>query len=142
MKRKILEPVWGDEKKTHVLCKFRYEDGTVVHASVSPHNDNPDWKEIMEIFGPEYIDRQLNIKHQIVKRNKSKEEEHRKRQEELFMKEQLFRAKSEAFDIEIIKNSKNRDLKNKIRRAKNALEVKIYATALCMKEDPALNSGV
>ena len=46
----------------------------------------------------------------------------------------LFQAKLDAFDIDMIKNSKNRELKSKIRKAKTLIEVTAFASALITLE--------
>ena len=47
----------------------------------------------------------------------------------------LFAAKLEAFEIEEVKNSKNRELKSKIRKAKTILEVTAFTAAVILKEN-------
>jgi hypothetical protein len=44
--------------------------------------------------------------------------------------EELFNYKLEVFETEEIKNSKNRKLKSKLRRAKSKIEVNLYAMML------------
>ena len=46
----------------------------------------------------------------------------------------LFQAKLDAFEIDTIKNSKNRELKSRIRKAKTLIEVTAFASALIMLE--------
>ena len=55
----------------------------------------------------------------------------------VLLKEQLilFSAKLEAFEIEEIKNSKNRKLKSRIRKAKNIMEVTAFTAALLISEN-------
>ena len=48
--------------------------------------------------------------------------------------DELFQAKLEAFEIEEIKMSQNRDLKSKIRKSKNMMEVTAYSAALIALE--------
>ena len=47
----------------------------------------------------------------------------------------LFDAKLEAFEIEIIKISKNREFKSRIRKAKSIMEVTALTAALIMLEN-------
>ena len=54
-------------------------------------------------------------------------------------KEILFNAKAEAFDMDVVKNSTNREIKNKIRRASSIMEVSVYTAMLHMLEDPIVN---
>ena len=49
--------------------------------------------------------------------------------------EQLFAAKLDAFEIDLIKGSKNRELKSKIRKAKNIMEVTAYTVILLQQEE-------
>jgi hypothetical protein len=46
----------------------------------------------------------------------------------------LFEAKIQAFEIEQIKNSTNRLLKSKLRKAQNLIEVNIYSMMIVMEE--------
>jgi hypothetical protein len=49
--------------------------------------------------------------------------------------EQLFAAKLDAFEIDVVKNSTNRDLKSKIRKSKTFMEVTAYTVMLLMQEE-------
>ena len=46
--------------------------------------------------------------------------------------ESLFNLKIQAFDIETIRTSKNKKLRSKLRRAKNAVELNAYVTLMIM----------
>ena len=133
--RTIKEPYWSNEKKDQVICQFHYESGPMVIAAVSDaENSNPDWKEIMETFTPEEIDK--NTK-KIIDENKRKikvNREENKDKREKQSSDSLFNSKLEAFEIDIIKNSKNRKLKSRIRKAKNLTEVIAFSSALISKE--------
>jgi len=61
-------------------------------------------------------------------------EEEEKQQMDRQKNEMLFQAKLEAFEIDEIKGSMDRQMKSKIRRAKNLMQVQAYAAALIMKE--------
>jgi len=142
MARQIINPRWGNEEKTHIIAGFKYDDGRIITASITNTGDavaNPDWQEIMETIGAEKVDentakasaeheqrRQIKIDNQVQELDRRK-------------KEAIFNAKAEAFDIELVKSSKNRQIKNKIRRASSVMEVMIYATLLHMLEDPVVN---
>ena len=141
MAREILTPRWGNDSKTLIITRFRYDDGHTAEASISvpAGGTNADWDEIIEKFGKNYLDEQAQI---YLKKDKEKRlqiENQRKLDFERMQKEQLFNAKAEAFDIDLVKNSTNREVKNKIRRAKNIMEVQIYAALLHMLEDPLAN---
>lgn len=142
MARQIINPRWGNEQKTHIVAGFKYDDGKIVNASITNEGDavdNPDWAEIMATFGIAGIDK--NTEDAIEDHNSRKQQ----RQEQDILdrdrrkKEALFNAKAEAFDIDLVKNSKNRDVKNKIRRAASITEVLVYTAMLHVMEDPLSN---
>lgn len=141
MAREILTPRWGNEQKTQIIARFRYDDGRILNASISvpEGGSNPDWDEIMENFGVDYLDEQSVI--QLDRHMKKKQDaiEQRKLAMERQQKEILFNAKAEAFDMDVVKNSTNREIKNKIRRATSIMEVQVYTAMLHMMEDPIVN---
>ena len=56
--RTIQNPYWGNNSKTQVICEFNYEGGPIVTAAVSDTKEgNPDWKEIMEKWTIEDLDK-------------------------------------------------------------------------------------
>ena len=134
--RTIKNPYWNNQNKTHIMCEFHYEGGPIVTASVTDTKEgNPDWKEIMEKWSIEEIDKltENDLKEHV--ENKQKQKEHELDEMEKRKSEGLFSAKLEAFEIDLIKNSKDRVLKSRIRKAKNLIEVTAFAAALIMKEN-------
>lgn len=135
MKREIKFPYWSRDDKTQIVCQFHYEDGTILEASVTDTEDgNPDWKEIHETFTEEEIDTITNrMKEERIEERElnAKEEEERK---ERLRTDALFGMKLEAFEIPEVRNSKNKKLKAKIRKAQNPIEIQAYATILLMEE--------
>lgn len=139
--REILTPRWGNVEKTHIIAKFRYDDGRILDASITvPEGvSNSDWDEIIEKFGTDYLDQYTAdalAKHQAKKADAVAQ---RQLNAERAQKESLFNAKAEAFDLDIVKNSTNRELKNKIRRATSIMQVHVYTAMLHMMEDPIVN---
>jgi hypothetical protein len=139
MTRQIINPRWANREKTHILAGFRYEDGKEVVASISnvPGSPpNPDWTEIMETIGEAGVD--SNSAKALAGHNQRKQSasERRAMEAERHQREALFNAKAEIFDMDVVKNSTNRDVKNKIRRATTINEAQIYAAVLHMLEDP------
>jgi hypothetical protein len=141
MAREILSPRWGNDAKTQIIAKFRYDDGRAMDASISvpEGGSNPDWDEIISTFGVEYLDTETTRALNIHRKRKFNAENQRKLNMERAEKEALFNAKAEAFDIDLVKNSTNREVKNKIRRASTIMQVMIYTTMLHMLEDPIAN---
>jgi hypothetical protein len=107
--------------------------------SVPDGGSNPDWDEIISTFGVEYLDTETVRALNSHKKRKLDSENQRKLNIERAEKEALFNAKAEAFDIDLVKNSTNREIKNKIRRASTIMQVMIYTTMLHMLEDPIAN---
>ena len=137
MNKKIIDPYWGNDDKTQVICTFEYEDGTSLTASVmnTPigEDNNPDWDQIFKEHKKKDVNAitkaKLKIKDTIddniivdTKANKEKRKN-----------EDIFQAKIEAFQIEAVKVSKDRDLKSNIRKAKTFIEVAAYTAIIIMK---------
>ena len=133
--RIIREPRWANEEKTHVICQFEYEDGRLLTASVTDTEEgNPDWKEILETFPIEMIDENTKRDLELHNERKLQREEQQKQEDEIAKQNILFLAKSEAFDIEIIRDSSYIDLKSKLRKASSLTEVHAYAGAIVALE--------
>ena len=142
MARQIIEPRWGNSEKTHIIAKFLYDNGRQVVASITNvegAEPNPDWAEIMQNFTTEQIDDITT--NDLANHNKRKQDaiDQRTINIERQQKEILFNAKAEAFDMDVVKNSTNREIKNKIRRASTIMEVSVYTAMLHMMEDPIAN---
>lgn len=134
-KRKILDPYFCNNAETQVGCQFEFEDGSIFNATVSDTAEgNPDWAEIFELFTKEEI--QNNTKMMLEKNQADRDEANRIDMEnaEKMKADILFQAKLEAFEVEEIKNSDNRELKSKIRKSKNLTELQAYTVLLIMKE--------
>jgi hypothetical protein len=133
--RKIENPYWSNKDTKHVIAEFVYEDGKRQLASIMGDENNPDFKEIMELFTEEEIDAntkvRLDKRDEQVRRNRERQEVDRSRMQQ----ETLFAAKLDAFEIPIIKTSTNRAAKAKIRKAKTLMEVTAYAIMLMMQEE-------
>lgn len=157
VERTIETPYWGNDDKTQVICRFVYSDGRELEAAVMDTADgNPDWQEIMDNFTTEDIDVITNeikqrrgrasaaiIDQKLKEINMTEEEkaelEAKKIAEQQtrvnrLKAEELFQAKLDAFEIEYVKNSTNRTMKSKIRKAKTIMEVQSMTTALILHE--------
>lgn len=97
-------------------------------------NENPDWTSIIDQLGVEGIDAgsQRRIEQKAEREaTRAKQRETQKKAKEL---EELFLIKLKAFEIEEVKNSKNRLLKTRLRRSKNVVEVNVYTMMIIMEE--------
>jgi membrane protein involved in colicin uptake len=92
--------------------------------------DNPDFQEIISQLTEEKITE--NTQKRAAQREMR--EQQRLEREKAAELQKLFEAKIQAFEIEDIKNSKNRVLKSKLRKAKNLVEVNIYSMMIVMEE--------
>lgn len=104
------------------------------HKILSNGQECPNYKEVVTKFGIERID-QNTAERKERKERESKEKraihDQRKKTAEL---EQLFNLKLQAFEIDEIKNSEDRALRAKLRRAKNAVEMNALSAIIIAKE--------
>jgi hypothetical protein len=135
MKREIKHPYWANTEKTQVICQFHYEDGRILEASVMDTEEgNPDWAEIMDTFGVEGIDKATEDFGNERREAKEQQEARAKEAAEREKNDALFNIKLEVFEIPEIKDSTDREMKSRIRKAKTLTEVQIFASVLMMKE--------
>ena len=141
MARQIKHPFWANAEKTQIFCTFEYDDGRVLEAVVTKTEEgNPDWDEIMETFGEEGLQKSTDEIGEERRKRQEFEMQQAKEEQERMKTDTLFGAKLEAFEILEIKNSKNRSLKSKIRKANTLLEIQAYTTALIIKEMEAADA--
>lgn len=134
--RIIENPYWANKEKQHVIAEFFYPDtGKRVTASIMNDGTNRDYEELMKKYSVEQIDanskKRVDDRNERIKQNIERQKVDRTRMQQ----EQLFAAKLDAFEIDVIKSSKNRDLKSKIRKAKNIMEVTAYTVMLLQQEE-------
>lgn len=132
---KYLDPIWQDKANRHIVCRMLQGNGeyAVTHISAGPESEgfeNPDYDAVLAEFGVEELDR-LTAEHKAEReKHEAAEKERAETMRARQKQEVLFNAKLEAFEIEEIKNSKNRDLKKRLRKAKSLIEINAYATLL------------
>lgn len=134
--RTIENPYWANKEKQHVIAEFVYPDtGKRVTASIMNDGTNRDFEELLKKYSVEQIDantkKRLDDRNEQIKHNIERQKVDRTRMQQ----EQLFAAKLDAFEIDAVKASKNRDLKSKIRKAKNIMEVTAYTVMLLQQEE-------
>lgn len=133
---------WETDEKEMLNCILEIEDdvGRVTRQVMKLRrldeegNENPDFIEVVEALGEESIT--ANTEERNARKKREAEEEKQRELEHAKARklEQLFNYKLEAFEVDDIKNSKNRQLKSKLRRAKNKVEVDLYAIMIVMEE--------
>lgn len=134
--RTIENPYWANKEKQHIIAEFVYPDtGKRATASIMNDGTNRDYDELMKKYSIEQIDantkKRYDDRNQQIKNNIERQKVDKTRMQQ----EQLFAAKLDAFEIDLIKSSSNRELKSKIRRAKNIMEVTAYTVILLQQEE-------
>ena len=129
------DPYWSNKENKHLIATIEYPDGRQTTASIQDvDGTNPDYKQIIKEFGVKGLDKntaqRLKDRDEAIKKRlqRAETEEVRAKQE------MLFGAKLQAFEIELIKNSKNNTLKRLIRKAKSPLEVQALSSRLISRE--------
>lgn len=134
-KRWMDNAFWETDEKKQLNCILEMEDDVgrvtrqVMLLNRHDRDGNPNelFNEVVDAVGVDRIDQETIDR---VERKKAEAEEEKIREEEhnkARKLEKLFNYKLEAFEVEEIKNSKNRKLKAKLRRAKSKIEVDMYS---------------
>jgi len=140
---------WETEEKKELNCILELEDdvGRVTRQQMFLHRHDKDgsenelFNEVINDIGEEIIDKSTEDR---VVRKKAEVEEESIREEEhnkARKLEKLFNYKMEAFEVEDIKNCKNRKLKAKLRRAKSKIEVDLYSIMILQDQLEAETNG-
>lgn len=135
---KYRNTVWRDKENRSLTCEIfiggEYQQCVVNAGPASEGFVNADYDAIMELIGEEEVDRLTAIEDE----KKAQEEERAKEQQEVhrnrIKQEALFDIKLEAFEIPIVKQSQEKELKKLIRKAKSPVEVTAYTTILIQRE--------
>lgn len=134
-------PFWENYQKDRITCKLvRMENGREVGDTViiSKFNEdgteNPDFQEVIKQNTLEKIDENTAEREERHRRRHEEEKRRAQERKQAQKLEELFNAKLEIFEVDTIKDSKNRKLKSKIRRAKNIYEMMAYTTMLLQDE--------
>lgn len=141
-KRWMDNAFWETDEKEKLNCILEIADDVnretrqVMLLSRTDKDGNPNelFNEVIEALGTESIDR--NTEERKVRKKAEREEDKQRETEHARARklEKLFNYKLEVFETEEIKNSKNRKLKSKLRRAKSEVEVNLYAIMLMQYE--------
>ena len=136
MARRWLDNAFWETPRKHILnaiSEETLEDGKKqnkvhkVDKFNSDGSENELFLEIVDFLGVEKID--ASTERRLKRKSDEAEVEKQKKAEQSRAKklEELFKYKLETFEIDEIKNSKNRVLKSKLRRSKSIPEVNLYA---------------
>ncbi len=95
---------------------------------------NTDFEELLKQVGVEKIDANTEERKERKALDKETEARRRKADEQARDLERLFDAKIKILEIELISRTKNADLKRRLRRSKNIIELNMYAQLIMMEE--------
>jgi|TARA_R110000744_G_scaffold64397_1_gene132476 hypothetical protein len=133
---------WETEEKKELNCILELEDdvGRITRQQMLLHRVDKDgtenelFNEVVDSLGEESIDASTGDR--IVRKKAEFEEEKIRDTEHQKARklEKLFNYKMEAFEVEEIKDSKNRKLKAKLRRAKSRIEVDLYSIMILQEQ--------
>jgi len=141
MKKEWKHPFWDNAAKDRLTVRLNitHDDGSfsTTVAKVSKFDVDgkitSDYEEVIEQNTLQQID---TFTEERLERHRQEREANIKKQQErneAKRLEDLFNAKLATFEIPEIKESTNRKLKAKIRKAKNQIEMQAYATILLME---------
>lgn len=141
MKKEWKTPFWENAAKDRLTVRLNitHDDGSfsTTVAKVSKFDADgkitSDYEEVLSQNSMEEIDKFTEDR--LERHRQQREADIKKQQERNEAKrlEDLFNAKLSTFEIPEIKESTNRKLKAKIRKAKNQVEMQAYATILLME---------
>lgn len=141
MRKEWKHPFWENAAKDRLTVRLNitHDDGSFSTsvAKVSKFDRDgkitSDYEEVVSQNSLEEIDKYT--KDRLDRHEQEREANIKKQQEKNEAKrlEDLFNYKLQTFEIPEIKESKNRKLKAKIRKAKNQVEMQAYATILLME---------
>ena len=97
-------------------------------------NLNPDWEELLEQVGEGTIDASTAERKERKAKEREQEDQRKKAEKQARELEKLFDSKIKILEIEEIKKTKNKELKSKLRRSKNQVELNLYAQLILMEE--------
>jgi hypothetical protein len=143
MKKKIVNPHWTNNARTVLSAEFHYEDGRVMQATITDiAAGNPDWDQIKSEFTAEEIE--ANTGAAMTKQAKTQAQEKARAEADKIRKENevLFDAKLKAFELDAVKDSKDRKTKAKLRRAKNVYEINAFVTKIILDMDALADAEV
>lgn len=141
MKKEWKQPFWTNATKDRLTCRLNihHDDGSfstsvaTVHKFDANGSISKDYEEILDQNSIEDIEK---VTLERIERHRKERAAHIQRKEEIEKSKSLelvFNKKLEAFQIEAIKNSTNRELKSKLRKAKSEIELHAYATIIIME---------
>lgn len=132
----IVEAIWVSlEKKDQVAILLEREDGSRTSIKADAVDSDENWLILNSVFNKDDITNFSEKRRADQKRDqRNRERKNDDQQKTNALLKNLFEAKLEAFEIEAVQKSENRELRSKIRRSKSLTEVYAYTAALILSE--------
>lgn len=138
------EPIfayYGNDKKSLLFFVLRHPDGpqgqpgpTDTHQIHKTKEHDAAWYWVHKLVGQEAIHRNTKKEIDRLDKMRKKEEVADKDRMHKMDQEKLFQAKIDAFEMDVIRNTTNREMKSKIRRSKSIMELTAYVGAIIALE--------
>jgi len=138
------EPIfayYGNDKRSLLFFILRHPDGpqgqpgpTDTHQIHNTKEHKDAWYWVHKFVGQEAIDKNTKKEIDRLDKNRKKDEVADKDRMHKMDQERLFQAKIDAFEMDVIRNTSNRDMKSKIRRSKSIMELTAYVGAIIALE--------
>ena len=139
------EPIfayYGNDKKSLLFFILRHPDGpqgqpgpTDTHQIHNTKEHQDAWYWVHKFVGQEAINRNTKKEIDRLDKMRKKDEVADKDRMHKMDQEKLFQAKIDAFEMDVIRNTSNRDMKSKIRRSKSIMELTAYVGAIIALEN-------
>jgi hypothetical protein len=129
-----------DQNRIKTVLTITEDDGKIIKQELIVNKFtekgavNPDYEEIITAISEEKITENTNKRNERKLKEREAIEQERIEKEKVEALQELFETKIQAFEIEAIKKSTNRELKSKLRKAANKVEVYIYSMMIVMEE--------
>lgn len=141
---RIINPHYTNNKRTELACVLMRPDGQcIMERGIIKDMQNPLYRDIKNQYSEEEID--LNTQREVVVQNSLAKAADQVAidQKRLKRREDLWSHKTSYLDMDLVKNTKHKPLKRKLRQATTPEEAQAYGIAIIIKEydDPTVDSG-
>lgn len=120
----------ADRSKLKCIKMTQLEDGREKKTILEVDREDPIYKEVVSTFGIERIDHHTEVRKERKEKERHEHEIKKAQEVEARKLEDLFSAKLRAFEIPTVKETKNKSLRTRIRRAENTMEVQALVTLI------------
>ena len=141
----LIYAFYGNDARNLVTFFLRMPDNTVQNHTIDKSQQHSAaWFWVKKTFTEDQLNDATKREINKINRLRKREEDEMKEMDTKRKQEDLFQAKIEAFEIPIVADATNREVKSQIRKAKSIMEVTAYVGALVAleqlkKEQAAVN---